>query len=132
MMTLKRTVRLMLGVIAMPMALHAANPFLPSYEYIPDGSPRVFGDRVYLYGSHDKAGSQRFCDYILKVWSAPLTNLNAWTDHGIMLSTRDVDGHQRDYTNSNQCRTVAVRRETFGRDFPKETRGVSESEFKSF
>jgi hypothetical protein len=100
-MKLNRTIRFILGVIAMPMALHAANPFLPSCEYIPDGEPHVFGDRVYLYGSHDKAGSQRFCDYILKVWSAPLTNLNAWTDHGIMLSTRDVDGHPRDYTNSN-------------------------------
>lgn len=79
----------------------AANPFLPSYEYIPDGEPRVFGDRLYLYGSHDKAGSERFCDYILKVWSAPLNDLNTWTDHGIMLSTRDVDGHKRDYTFSD-------------------------------
>jgi hypothetical protein len=70
----------MLGAAAIPITLHAANPFLPSYEYIPDGEPRVFGDRVYLYGSHDKAGSRRFCDYILKVWSAPLTNLNVWTD----------------------------------------------------
>src|SRR5687768_8984974 len=79
----------------------AANPFLPSYEYIPDGEPRVFGDRLYLYGSHDKAGSDRFCDHILKVWSAPLNDLNTWTDHGIMLSTRDVDGHKRDYTFSD-------------------------------
>jgi len=91
---------LMLAMAGIPMVLHAANPFLPAYEYIPDGSPRVFGDRLYLYGSHDKAGSTRFCDYILKVWSAPLTNLNEWTDHGIMLSTRDVPGHKRDYTNS--------------------------------
>lgn len=29
------------------------NPYLPSWEYIPDGEPHVFGDRVYLYGSHD-------------------------------------------------------------------------------
>ena len=27
------------------------NPFLPLNEYIPDGEPHVFGDRVYLYGS---------------------------------------------------------------------------------
>ena len=79
----------------------SANPFLPSHEYIPDGEPRVFGDRLYLYGSHDKAGSDRFCDHILKVWSAPLNDLNTWTDHGIMLSTRDVDGHKRDYTFSD-------------------------------
>lgn len=31
----------------------AMNPYLPLYEYVPDGEPRVFGDRLYLYGSHD-------------------------------------------------------------------------------
>ena len=29
------------------------NPYLPSWEYVPDGEPYVFGDRVYVYGSHD-------------------------------------------------------------------------------
>ena len=89
------------GTFGFDSLVQAANPFLPSYEYIPDGSPRVFGDRLYLYGSHDKAGSERFCDHILKVWSAPLSDLNTWTDHGIMLATRDVDGHKRDYTYSD-------------------------------
>lgn len=32
----------------------AVNPYLPLYEYIPDGEPHVFGDRLYLYGSHDR------------------------------------------------------------------------------
>ena len=27
-------------------------PYLPLYEYIPDGEPHVFRDRLYLYGSH--------------------------------------------------------------------------------
>lgn len=27
------------------------NPYLPSYEYIPDGEPYVFDGRVYVYGS---------------------------------------------------------------------------------
>ena len=27
------------------------NPYLPLWEYIPDGEPRVFGNRVYVYGS---------------------------------------------------------------------------------
>ena len=31
----------------------AVNPYLPSWEYVPDGEPYVFGDRVYVYGSHD-------------------------------------------------------------------------------
>ena len=79
----------------------AANPILPSWEYIPDGEPRVFGDRVYLYGSHDRAGSKEFCDYILKVWSAPLNDLNHWRDEGIILSTRDVGGHKDDISWSD-------------------------------
>jgi len=29
------------------------NPYLPSWEYIPDGEPYVFNSRVYIYGSHD-------------------------------------------------------------------------------
>jgi hypothetical protein len=96
-----QTIAFFLGLAGAPAALHAANPFLPGYEHIPDGEPRVYGDRVYLYGSHDKAGSQRFCDYILKVWSAPLNNLNEWTDHGIVLSTRDIGGHKDDIPYSD-------------------------------
>ncbi len=99
--TISKALTLALGLAASPWASQAANPFLPGYEYIPDGEPHVFGDRVYLYGSHDKAGSERFCDYILKVWSAPLDNLNEWTDHGIALSTREVDGHKDDIPYSD-------------------------------
>ncbi len=96
-----RTIGLVLGWLGASLASHAANPFLPSYEYIPDGEPRVFGDRLYLYGSHDKAGSDRFCDTILKVWSAPLNDLNSWTDHGIVLSTRDGGGRADDIPYSD-------------------------------
>ena len=31
------------------------NLYLPSWEYIPDGESHVFGNRVYVYGSHDLA-----------------------------------------------------------------------------
>jgi hypothetical protein len=64
------------------------NPFLPLHEYIPDAEPRVFGNRLYLYGSHDRAGSRKFCDTILRVWSAPLNDLTKWRDHGIVFSTK--------------------------------------------
>ncbi|HWT74509.1 MAG TPA: family 43 glycosylhydrolase, partial [Mobilitalea sp.] len=70
-----------------------ANPFLSLWEYIPDGEPRVFGDRVYIYGSHDKAGSDSFCDYKLKVWSAPLDNLNFWQCHGDSFHTKTDRDH---------------------------------------
>ena len=66
-----------------------ANPYLPLWEYIPDGEPRVFGDRVYVYGSHDRVDSIDFCDHKLKVWSAPVDNLNQWTCHGDIFRTND-------------------------------------------
>ena len=72
------------------------NPILPLWEYIPDGEPRVFGDRVYLYGSHDRAGYHKFCDYKLKVWSAPLSDLNNWQCHGTSFQTRDTRNHPAD------------------------------------
>ena len=87
---------LLISLATITYTAQAANPFLPGWEYIPDGEPRVFGDRVYLYGSHDRAGSKEFCDTILRVWSAPLADLNTWTDHGIIFSTRTVDGHADD------------------------------------
>lgn len=59
-----------------------SNPYRPLWDYIPDGEPRVFGERVYVYESHDNAGSDKFCDYKLKAWSAPLEDLNNWTCHG--------------------------------------------------
>ena len=72
------------------------NPILPLWECIPDGEPRVFGDRVYLYGSHDRVGSATFCDYKLKVWSAPLNDLNRWTCHGTSFQTRPTRNHPAD------------------------------------
>ena len=72
------------------------NPFLPLWEYIPDGEPRVFGDRVYLYGSHDRVSSEQFCDFRLKVWSAPLSDLNNWQCHGDSFHTRKDHDHESD------------------------------------
>lgn len=66
------------------------NPFLPLDEYIPDGEPHVFGDRVYLYGSHDAAGADRFCVRDYTVWSAPVDDLSDWSCHGISYR-RDQD-----------------------------------------
>lgn len=73
-----------------------SNPYLPKWEYVPDGEPRVFGDRVYIYGSHDRAGSDSFCDYVLKCWSAPLSDLNKWTCHGDIFHVRDDRDHKSD------------------------------------
>ena len=68
-----------------------ANPYLPNWDYIPDGEPRVFGDRIYVYGSHDRKDSIDFCDYKLKVWSAPVSDPTKWVCHGDIFRSRD--GH---------------------------------------
>ena len=62
----------------------AYNPFLPSYEYIPDGEPYVFEDRIYIYGSHDQFAGKQFCanDYVC--WSAPVTDLSDWKYEGVI------------------------------------------------
>ncbi len=58
------------------------NPFLPSWEYIPDGEPHIFGDRLYLFGSHDRFNGTQFCmnDYVC--WSCPLDDLSSWRLEG--------------------------------------------------
>lgn len=60
-----------------------ANPFLPHNEYVPDGEPHVFGDRVYLYGSHDSEGGERFCERDYVVYSASADDLQNWVYHGV-------------------------------------------------
>lgn len=60
------------------------NPYLPSYEYIPDGEPHLFDGRVYVYGSHDKFNGISFClnDYVC--WSAPEDDLTDWRYEGVI------------------------------------------------
>ncbi|MBQ7293540.1 MAG: family 43 glycosylhydrolase [Clostridia bacterium] len=60
------------------------NPYMPSWEYVPDGEPHVFGDRVYVYGSHDIFNGWVFClgDYIC--YSAPVDDLTDWRYEGVI------------------------------------------------
>lgn len=62
----------------------AFNPYLPSYEYVPDGEPHVFGDRVYVFGSHDAFGADAFCVKNYVCYSAPTDDLGSWKFHGII------------------------------------------------
>ena len=66
------------------MKKQAFNPYLPSWEYVPDGEPYVFGDRVYVYGSHDYYNGYVFCmgDYV--GWSAPVDDLGNWRYEGVI------------------------------------------------
>ncbi len=73
----------------MPSKKQAFNPYLPSWEYVPDGEPYVFGDRVYVYGSHDNFGGHGFClnDYVC--WSAPVDDLGNWRYEGVIYTRLD-------------------------------------------
>ena len=64
------------------MKKQAFNPFLPGWEYIPDGEPHIFGDRVYLYGSHDRFNGDDYCQNDYVCWSAPICDLSDWHFHG--------------------------------------------------
>ncbi|MDC7127128.1 MAG: family 43 glycosylhydrolase [Spirochaetales bacterium] len=66
------------------MKRQAFNPFLPATEYIPDGEPYIFNDRVYVYGSHDRFNGFIFClnDYVC--WSASIDNLSDWRFEGVI------------------------------------------------
>lgn len=67
-----------------PEKKQAFNPYLPSWEYIPDGEPYVFDGRVYVYGSHDFYNGFAFClgDYVC--WSAPTDDLGNWRYEGVI------------------------------------------------
>lgn len=74
------------------------NPYLPLQEYIPDCEPHVFGNRVYVYGSHDKEGGHTFCmlDYVC--YSAPVDDLTDWRYEGVIYRAKqDPDFGRRNY-----------------------------------
>lgn len=77
------------------MKKQALNPYLPSYEYIPDAEPRVFGERLYVFGSHDLFGGADFClgDYVC--WSAPVDDLSDWRREGTIYR-KEQDPQNRD------------------------------------
>ena len=71
------------------MKKQAFNPYLPSWEYIPDGEPRIFNERIYVYGSHDYYNGHVFCmgDYV--GWSAPVDDPSDWRYEGVIYKKTD-------------------------------------------
>lgn len=70
----------------------AQNPYLPLWEHVPDGEPRVFDDpdnpgrqRIYIIGSHDTHFTQ-YCGNDIRMWSAPVEDLTQWRDEGPIFS----------------------------------------------
>ena len=71
---------------------NAQNPYLPLWEHVPDGEPRVFEDpdnpghfRAYIIGSHDITYSA-YCGNDIRMWSAPVEDLSNWRDEGPIFS----------------------------------------------
>lgn len=72
----------------------AANPYLPHWEHIPDGEPKLFEDpdnpgkyRAYIYGSHDTL-KNKYCGYDLVLWSAPAEDLTNWRYEGVIFECK--------------------------------------------
>ncbi len=70
----------------------AQNPYLPLWEHLPDGEPRVFEDpdnpgklRAYIIGSHDVTYTA-YCGNDIRMWSAPVEDLSQWRDEGPIFS----------------------------------------------
>lgn len=72
------------------MKTQAFNPYLPCYEYIADGEPRVFDGRLYILGSHDKFDGKDYCENDYVTWSAPVDDLSDWRYEGVIFR-RDQD-----------------------------------------
>ena len=79
------------------LAAQAQNPYLPLWEHLPDGEPRVFEDpdnpgkyRAYIIGSHDVTFTG-YCGPDIRMWSAPVEDLTQWRDEGPIFSWY-VDG----------------------------------------
>lgn len=68
------------------------NPYLPLWEHLPDGEPRVFEDpdnpgkyRIYIIGSHDVRFTS-YCGADIRMWSAPVEDLTNWRDEGAIFT----------------------------------------------
>ena len=85
-------ISLFFAVFSTAMSANAQNPYLPLWEHIPDGEPRVFEDpdkpgsyRAYIIGSHDVHYTS-YCGNDIRMWSAPVEDLTNWRDEGPIFS----------------------------------------------
>ena len=89
---IKCSMLLSLALIIMH-GLHAQNPIVRN-QFSADPSARVFGDKVYVFPSHDilategKGRLKWFCMEDYHVFSS--SNLTDWTDHGVIVTQNKV------------------------------------------
>jgi hypothetical protein len=90
---------LLMAMCAGANVANAQNPYMPLWEFIPDGEPYVFDDpdvpgkkRVYVYGSHDNL-IKYYCGRDQVVWSAPVDDLTNWRYDGVIFESKtDANG----------------------------------------
>ncbi len=69
---------------------YAVNPYLPTYELMPDNEMHVFWSkndsewRVYTTGSHDSSTERAWCGDDVVCWSAPVYDLSDWRYEGVL------------------------------------------------
>lgn len=73
------------------------NPYLPLAEYIPDGEPHIFQDRLYIFGSHDRENGREFCELDYVSWSAPVDDLSDWRYEGTIYRKNRILITQKNY-----------------------------------
>lgn len=85
---------LLTGILLMGVAASMAQNPLITNQFTADPTARVFGDRVYVYPSHDippvegKSRPAWFCMEDYHVFSS--ANLTDWTDHGVIVTQNKV------------------------------------------
>ena len=93
-LNMKKTLLFTLLSLCTVLPALAQNPFITN-QFTADPTARVFGDRIYVYPSHDipcTEGRGRpgwFCMADYHVFSSP--DLTEWTDHGVIVSQDKVD-----------------------------------------
>ena len=94
---MRKRIFMLLMLLSVGLTASAQNPYLPLWEHLPDGEPRVFEDpdnpgklRAYIIGSHDLTYTA-YCGNDVRMWSAPVEDLTQWRDEG-PLFTHFVNG----------------------------------------
>lgn len=91
---MKKRFLYILPALAICITAYAQNPFITN-QFTADPSARVFGDKIYVYPSHDilctpeKGRVGWFCMEDYHVFSSE--DLTQWTDHGVIVSQDNVN-----------------------------------------
>ena len=127
----KNNLVLLIGFLALSTGTGwAQNPLIMD-QFTADPTARVYGDRIFVYPSHDIYCSENtgrknwFCMPDYHVFSS--TDMQEWTDHGVILSQEDVPW--ADPTANSMWAPDAIERDgKFYFYFPTRRKGASAGE----